>query len=264
MTKFSRRTVIAAGAGLSALSTAGTSLAAASNNEVRSVMQAKPVLVFDVNETLLDIDSLNPLFDRIFGAPGRMREWFAQLILYSEAITLSGRYAPFGALGAGVLRMLGKIHGVTIRDADVDVLRTAIANLPVHAEVPAALKRLKDAGYRLVTLTNTAPGPTPDPLTAAGLGPLFERRFTVDPLKKFKPAPEVYRQVTEAMGVPPASACMIAAHTWDTIGAQAMGWLGILITRGVNAEIEAPDVPKPDIIVTDIAAAADRIIARWG
>ncbi len=227
-------------------------------------MQAKPVLVFDVNETLLDIDSLNPIFDRIFGVPGRMREWFAQLILYSEAITLSRRYAPFGALGIGVLRMMGNIHGVTIRDADVDALRAAFGTLPVHGEVPGALKRLKDAGYRLVTLTNTPPGAGPDPLTAAELGPLFEQRFTVDPMRRFKPAPEVYSQVMEAMRVPPASVCMIASHTWDTIGAQAMGWLGVLITRGVNAELDAPDVPKPDIIVPDIAAAADKIIARWG
>lgn len=259
-----RRSAILTGVGLAALGAASKVLAAAPDNGVRAAMQPKPVLVFDVNETLLDIDSLNPIFDRIFGVPGKMREWFAQLILYSEAITLSGRYAPFGALGAGVLRMLGTIHGVTIRDADIDALRTAIANLPVHGDVPGALKRLKDSGYRLVTLTNTAPGPTPDPLTAAGLGPLFEQRFTVDPLRRFKPAPEVYRQVTDAMRIPPASACMIAAHTWDTIGAQAMGWTGVLITRGVNAQLDAPDIPKPDIVALDIAAAADRIIARWG
>lgn len=227
-------------------------------------MAAKPILVFDVNETLLDIDSLNPVFDRIFGVPGRMREWFAQLILYSEAMTLAGRYAPFGALGVGVLRMLGEIHRVPVRDADVDALRAAFATMPVHADVPDALRLLCAAGYRLVTLTNTAPGQMPDPLTAAGLSPLFEQRFTVHPLKKFKPAPEVYRQVTEAMRVPAASCCMIAAHTWDTIGAQAMGWLGVLITRGVNAELDAPDVSKPDIIAPDIASAAERIIARWG
>jgi 2-haloacid dehalogenase len=227
-------------------------------------MPAKPILVFDVNETLLDIDTLNPIFDRIFGVPGKMREWFAQLILYSEAITLAGRYAPFGALGIGVLRMLGTIHGVPIRDADVDALRTAFGTLPVHAEVPGALRRLSDAGYRLATLTNTAPGAAPDPLTTAGLGPLFERRFTVDPIRRFKPAPEVYRQVTDAMGVPPASACMIAAHVWDTLGAQAMGWHGVLVTRGLNAQLDVPNVPKPDIVVPDIAAAADRIIARWG
>ena len=74
----------------------------------------RPVLVFDVNETLLDIDVLNPIFDRIFGVPGRMREWFAQLILYSQSISLAGRYAPFGVLGVGVLRMLATIHGVQV------------------------------------------------------------------------------------------------------------------------------------------------------
>lgn len=65
-----------------------------------------PVLVFDVNETLLDIDALKSFFQSIFGQPNRMREWFAQLILYTQALSLSGRYAPFEALGGGVLRML--------------------------------------------------------------------------------------------------------------------------------------------------------------
>ena len=59
----------------------------------------KPIIVFDVNETLLDIDVLEPLFRRVFNAEHAMREWFAQLILYSEALTLAGAYIPFGELG---------------------------------------------------------------------------------------------------------------------------------------------------------------------
>src|SRR5262249_10281859 len=148
-----------------------------------------------------------PIFDRIFGVPGRMREWFAQLILYSQSMSLAGRYAPFGALGAGVLRMLGTIHGVAIRDQDVDAIRTAIAKLPVHAEVPNALRRLSAAGFRMVTLTNTPPGQGPDALTLGGIGDLFEQRFTVDPVRRFKPAPETYRLVTGTLRVPPNRAC---------------------------------------------------------
>jgi 2-haloacid dehalogenase len=48
------------------------------------------VCVFDVNETLLDIEFIAPLFQRLFGDRKALREWFGQLILYSEAITLSG------------------------------------------------------------------------------------------------------------------------------------------------------------------------------
>ena len=59
------------------------------------------IIVFDVNETLLDLTTLEPLFERLFGKASMMREWFAQLILYSEALTLSGIYVPFGDLAAG-------------------------------------------------------------------------------------------------------------------------------------------------------------------
>jgi 2-haloacid dehalogenase len=246
------------------LGTAVAALAAVAPKAAYAQAPAKPVLVFDVNETLLDIDVLNPIFDRIFGTPGRMREWFAQLILYSEAITLAGRYAPFGALGAGVLRMLGAIHGVTIRDDHLNELRMAIGTLPVHADVRAALQRLQNAGYRMVTLTNTPPAPGPDALTMGGVGNFFEQRFTVDPVRRFKPAPETYRMVTDALRVPPSSACMIAAHTWDTLGAQAAGWTGALVTREVNAVLDAPDVPKPEIVGPDLTAIANQIIQRWG
>jgi 2-haloacid dehalogenase len=67
-------------------------------------MSTLPVLIFDVNETLLDLDALAPHFKRIFGRSTVLREWFAQLILYSEAITLTGDYVPFGELGGAVLR----------------------------------------------------------------------------------------------------------------------------------------------------------------
>ena len=257
----SRRSAIALGVGAAALASAANTDYAAAQGQLRE--RAKPVLVFDVNETLLDIDVLNPIFDRIFGVPGRMREWFAQLILYSQSVSLAGRYAPFGALGVGVLRMLGATHGVPVRDEDLDALRTALGTLPVHAEVPNALDRLSAAGFRMVTLTNTAPGQGPDALTRGGIGGRFERRFTVDPVRLFKPAPETYRLVTGTLQVAPNQACMIAAHTWDTLGAQSAGWSAALVTRSVNAVLDAPEVPKPDIVETDLLAVAARIIERW-
>jgi 2-haloacid dehalogenase len=50
-------------------------------------MPARPIIVFDVNETLLDLDALRPTFDRIFNDPAALRLWFANLITYSEALT---------------------------------------------------------------------------------------------------------------------------------------------------------------------------------
>jgi len=36
----------------------------------------KPVLLFDVNETLLRVDALQPAFLRIFGDANVLKEWF--------------------------------------------------------------------------------------------------------------------------------------------------------------------------------------------
>jgi len=49
-------------------------------------MADRPMIVFDVNETLLDLETLRPTFDRIFSDPAAMRLWFANLITYSEAL----------------------------------------------------------------------------------------------------------------------------------------------------------------------------------
>ena len=68
-------------------------------------MSQRPIIVFDVNETLMDLETLRPTFDRVFGDPAAMRLWFANLITYSEALTLAGVHVPFTDIGGSVLRI---------------------------------------------------------------------------------------------------------------------------------------------------------------
>jgi 2-haloacid dehalogenase len=132
------------------------------------------VLVFDVAESLLDLQALRPQFQRMFGNGALVDEWFGETILYSESATLTNTFVPFGKLGAGVLRMLGRIHNVEISDADVSELGKGLATLPPHPDVPDSLRKLKAAGYRMVTLTDSPVVPGAGPLQAAGLADLFD------------------------------------------------------------------------------------------
>ncbi|MEH6666753.1 MAG: HAD family hydrolase [Psychrobacter sp.] len=149
------------------------------------------IIVFDVNETLLDIDTLTPLFTRVFGKQRVLREWFAQLVLYSQTMTLSGLYTPFGELGVGALRMVADIRQVTLTDADINDFKERMSALPAHPDAAPALTRLREAGFRLVTLTNSASSPSPTPLEKAGLSQFFEHHFSVESVSKFKPAPDL-------------------------------------------------------------------------
>ena len=221
------------------------------------------IFVFDVNETLLDIEFLAPLFERLFDDSRVLREWFGQLILYSEAITLSGPYTTFFTLGQGVLKMLGSIHNVSIQKDDIEELRTRLLTMPAHPDVPAGLKQLKDAGFRLVTLTNSPPDPQTSPLKHAGIDGWFEKSFSVDRVRRFKPAPQVYHMVAEELDVPPAAICMVAAHVWDTIGAQSVGCSGALITRPGNAPLLVRGLPQPQAVAPDLPGLATQLIKLW-
>jgi 2-haloacid dehalogenase len=221
------------------------------------------ILVFDVNETLLDIEFLAPVFQRVFGDRQALREWFAQLILYSEAITLSGPYTPFFSLGQGVLKMLGTIHRVSVQQSDVDELRTRMLTMPAHPDVLPGLKQLKEANFRLVTLTNSPPDPQTSPLKHAGIDGWFERAFSIDRVRRFKPAAQVYHLVAEELDVPPSAICMIAAHVWDTIGAQSVGCSGALIARTGNAPLPVPGLPQPQAVAPDLPGVATQLIKLW-
>src|SRR6516162_2573096 len=110
-------------------------------------MSDLPLIVFDVNETLLDLETMSPTFERVFDDKAAMRLWFANFILYSAALTVAGQYVPFTDIGAAVMTMLADTRGVKIKDADKTELTEKFSMMPAHPEVPAALGRLRRAGF---------------------------------------------------------------------------------------------------------------------
>ncbi|MFI5508654.1 haloacid dehalogenase type II [Mycobacterium sp. NPDC051804] len=227
-------------------------------------MDRPTVLVFDVNETLIDIESLAPHFERMFGDRLVLREWFNQLVMYSMAATLSGNYVDFFTLGQAVLHMIGGSRRVPISEGDLADFAYGMRTMPAHPDAAEGLAELRARGYRLVTLTNSPPKPgVPTPLENAGLAQHFEKQFSVDTWRVFKPSPELYTGVAEELGVEVSDCMMVAAHVWDTIGAQAAGFRGALITRPGNAPLPTVALPQPDLVVADMLELVGRLSTTW-
>jgi 2-haloacid dehalogenase len=224
-------------------------------------MSTRPsVLVFDVNETLLDIDSMAPLFERVFGDPNVLREWFNQLVLYSMTVTMSGRYTDFLTLAQAVLQMVADVHDVAVTAEDRQAIKDGVRMMPPHGDVEDGLKVLSDSGFRLVTLTNSPPGiDGTTGVDRAGLSRYFERQFSVDASRVFKPSSRLYRDVVDELGVEASACMMVAAHRWDLIGAQSVGYTGALITRPGNAALRVDGLPEPTLIAHDIRALAKQL-----
>jgi len=222
------------------------------------------VLIFDVNETLLDFEVMSQLFEGVFGDKRVLREWFGHLVMYSMTLTLSGLYKDYFSLGQGLFEMVGAIHKVPIKSDDVEALKKGMMTMPAHRDVEPGLRQLKDAGFRLVTLTNSPPNPHgKSPLEHAGLANFFERQFSVETARAYKPSPIVYHMVAQELDVPPSSCCMIASHVWDTIGAQSAGLAGALLTRPGNAPLRVHGLPQPSVVAPDLTSLARQIIKLW-
>ena len=223
-------------------------------------MANRPLIVFDVNETLLDLQTMEPTFARIFGDKDAMRLWFANLILYSAALTVAGCYVPFTDIGSAAMKMLADTRNIKITDADKKELADRFSTMPPHREVPAALRKLRDAGFRLFTLTDNLLEVQTRQLEHGGIADLFERRFSADGVKHHKPSPQAYAYVEKELGVDASQLCLIACHTWDTLGAVAAGWEAALIKRVGHAGLGVG--PQPHLIGMDLNDVADQLIAR--
>jgi 2-haloacid dehalogenase len=223
-------------------------------------MADRPLIVFDVNETLLDLQTMEPIFARIFGDKDAMRLWFANLIMYSAALTVAGCYVPFTDIGSAVMKMLADTRGIKINDADKKELTARFSTMPPHPEVPAALRKLRDAGFRLFTLTDNLLEVQTRQLEHGGIADLFERRFSADGVKHHKPSPQAYGYVEKELGADSSQFLLIACHTWDTLGAVAAGWEAALIKRVGNDVLGVG--PQPHFIGKDLNDVADQLIAR--
>ena len=223
-------------------------------------MPGLPLIVFDVNETLLDLETMAPVFERIFRDKAAMRLWFANLILYSASLTVARQYVPFTDIGAAVMKMLANTRGIKITDSDKKELTEKFSTMPSHRDVPAALQKLRNAGFRLFTLTDNLLEVQSRQLEHGGIVGMFERRFSADGVKRHKPAPEAYAYVEKELKVQPSQLLLIASHTWDTLGAVAAGWDAALIRRPGNDVLGVG--PQPSIVGSDLNDVADQLIVR--
>ena len=194
---------------------------------------SKPkVLVFDVNETLLDLAPLKQRIAKALGDEKLVSEWFSTLLHYSLVHTLTQHYVPFGQIGANALLMLSEREGQQLNAASaLDLVETGLCKLSPYPDVVAALSELRNQGFTLVTLTNSYSDAAMAKLEYAQIYDQFDQHFTVEPVMQFKPAPAAYQQVFESLGIKADQAMMIAAHPWDLMGARAVGMETCFVER---------------------------------
>jgi 2-haloacid dehalogenase len=220
---------------------------------------ATRVIAFDVNETLLDLRPLDPVFEEVLGDASVRPQWFAQMLQVAFVGTITDRYVDFTTAQRAALDMVAQRRGVTLPAGAADRVVATMRALPAHPEVADALTRLRAAGHRLAALSNSPQDVEEAQLEHAGLTDRFDAILSADTVRALKPRSEPYQLVARTFGVPIEGVALVAAHAWDIAGALAAGCRAAFVARpGMPRN---PIDPEPDFTGADLAEVADRILA---
>ena len=219
------------------------------------------VLFFDVNETLLDLTAMKDGVGKALGGRSDLLPlWFTTMLQYSLVNTVANQYHDFGIIGAAALQMVASNNGITLTEEEAkNSILGPIRSLPAHPEVKASLQKLKDAGYKLVSFTNSSNKGVETQFKNSGLLDYFDERLSVEDIGKFKPHTDAYIWAARKMKIKPEECLLIAAHGWDIAGALWANWRGAFISRP-GAQLY-PLADKPEIIASDLALITDKLIA---
>ncbi len=218
------------------------------------------VIAFDVNETLLDVSALDPLFERHLGDGGLRRTWFSQMLLLAFTGGLTGRYVDFSSAQRAALAMLARSRGVELDEGAADEVTEAMTHLPAHDDVVPALDALRGAGLRVVTLSNSPPGPAQAQIANAGLAEHVDAVMSAGSIEALKPRPEAYRLAADWGGVDIGDVWLVAAHAWDVTGALCAGCRAAFVTRG--GAVPSPIGPQPEIVGAGLHEIAAQLRQR--
>jgi 2-haloacid dehalogenase len=206
-----------------------------------------PILAFDVNETLLDLSALDPLF----GDAAARKRWFAQMLQIAFVGIITDQHISFADAQRGALKMLG--------GPDPDEVAATMRALPPHPDVAGALDRLRAGGLTLCSLTNSSLETSAAQLTHAGIADRFEAILSAETVQRLKPAPEPYHHVAETFGVEIGEVTLVACHAWDCAGALAAGAQAAFVRR--PGMVLGPVGPDPGIQGDDLGEVASLILA---
>ncbi len=188
--------------------------------------------VFDAYGTLFDVHAAIARHRTAAGPEAeRFSEiWRSKQLEYTWTLTLAGRYVDFWTLTERALDY------AFARVASVDralrpQLLDAYLKLDAFADARTVLSALKARGARLAILSNGSPRMLAAVVEAAGFAGLFDTVLSVDAVRRYKPRPEVYALVSDALAVGASDAAFVSSNRWDVMGAVSFGFNAFWVNR---------------------------------
>ena len=203
--------------------------------------------VFDAYGTLFDVHSVAALAERLFPGQGDAIShlWRTKQIEYTWLRTMAGpdAYRTFWEVTEDGLVFTARKLGLELTPEKRRALMEQYLRLDAFPENLEALRELKGMGLRLAILSNGDPPMLEAAVRSAGMEGLFEALLSVNKVKRFKTAPEVYQLAVDHFGVSAPEIGFASSKGWDAAGATRFGFTTFWVNRAGNPPEELGAVP---------------------
>ncbi len=188
-------------------------------------MTTAKALAFDVYGTLVDPISVRRRLEELLGeaAAGVAELWRVRQLEFTWRLTAMGRYLDFAEVTARSLDYALAVAGRPVSDAERAQLLAEYQRLAPYPDTVPGLRRLAAVGYRMAVFSNGTPRMLDTLLATTGLREFLPEVVSVDEVRVYKPAPEVYRHLADRLGRPPAEVRLVSANAFDVLGATNAG-----------------------------------------
>jgi 2-haloacid dehalogenase len=190
---------------------------------------AAEAMVFDAYGTLYDVHSVAARCEICW--PGKGTElstlWRAKQLEYTWQRSLMQRYVPFSTVTREALAYACETLGLELDRVREEALMQEYLRLATYPDVQETLKKLKSRKQAI--LSNGSPDMLLPLVGHSGLR--FDAVISVDELKIYKPAPQVYELAVRKLNTEKTRIAFVSSNCWDAIGAKSYGFQVYWINR---------------------------------
>ena len=185
--------------------------------------------VFDAYGTLYDVHSVIARCESCWPGKGAQLSqlWRAKQLEYTWQRSLMRRYAPFSTVTREALAYACEALGLELSAAQTEGLMTEYLSLAVYPDVPETMRTLK--ARKRAILSNGSPDMLQPLVQHSGLQ--FDAVISVDEVRIFKPAPQVYELAVTKLKTDKSKIGFVSSNCWDALGAQSYGFSVYWINR---------------------------------
>jgi 2-haloacid dehalogenase len=210
-------------------------------------------LVFDAYGTLFDPLSVRTRCDQLWPGKGEAlaQLWRTKQLEYTWLRSLMRRYVPFSQVTREALEFSCSSLSLPLKPENSETLMAEYRSLALYPDVVNAMEKFKSR--KRAILSNGSPDML-DPLVAQS-GLKFDAVLSVDAVRIFKPAPDVYALAVEKLGAPKEEIGFVSSNGWDALGAKSFGFRVYWINR-----TQAP-IDRLGFEVDNIVKSLDEVLS---